>query len=532
MNDTLRVTDVGLELTDADWLNLERLEYQESLYEFFKAAWPILHPATLLVDGWHLRSLCAYLEAVTRGEIDRLAISIPPGYCKSVLVSVIWPAWEWTHSPHLTFVTTSSSEAFCERDAGKMRIIINSEWYQKRWPLSFPNTDTVLRFVNHKMGERVAKSYLSLTGIRADRLILDDVLPVDAANSDGEREKVIRRFFEQSSSRGPGERGAIVIIAQRIHERDLIGEIQKRQDDGIDLGFTLVTIPMEFEGERYISDNDNDIVPDGLRRDPRSTIGELILPAYQGRTWTERQKATMGVYAWSSQYQQNPVPRENGFFKVEDIKQYRPDELPKILNYYATSDHALGLSNKADANVVQVWGVDSKKEIWLVDTFREVCSIQKMLGFDRSSGKLVLGRSGVFPFIKQYRPLCWFADSDNMIKSAQATITDAMRESGLICRREIVSQGSQSKDERAAALQGMIENGMVHVPATAMGQSFMAELQAFPSGRWRDQVDAATILPRMTTHAAYMPPADPTRPSGDYTSWDDDAEDTSTSNSF
>jgi hypothetical protein len=36
-----------------------------------------------------------HLEAVTFGDINRLLINVPPGFMKSLLVNVFWPAWEW-----------------------------------------------------------------------------------------------------------------------------------------------------------------------------------------------------------------------------------------------------------------------------------------------------------------------------------------------------------------------------------------------------------------------------------------------------
>jgi hypothetical protein len=48
------------------------------LYEFLRLAWPIVEPAPF-VPNWHLEELCAHLEAVSRGEIRRLCINVPPG---------------------------------------------------------------------------------------------------------------------------------------------------------------------------------------------------------------------------------------------------------------------------------------------------------------------------------------------------------------------------------------------------------------------------------------------------------------------
>ena len=42
-------------------------------------AWHILEPSTPLKWGWALDAICAHLEAVTRGDINRLLMNVPPG---------------------------------------------------------------------------------------------------------------------------------------------------------------------------------------------------------------------------------------------------------------------------------------------------------------------------------------------------------------------------------------------------------------------------------------------------------------------
>ena len=66
-----------------------------SLAEFVRRAWHVLEPATEYVHGRHIEALCDHLEAVTRGDVTRLLINVPPGSSKSLIVSVFWPAWEW-----------------------------------------------------------------------------------------------------------------------------------------------------------------------------------------------------------------------------------------------------------------------------------------------------------------------------------------------------------------------------------------------------------------------------------------------------
>ena len=66
---------------------------RNSLSFFMRLAWKIVEPHTPFVDNWHIGLICEYLQAVTRLEINNLIINIPPRHMKSLLVSVIWPAW-------------------------------------------------------------------------------------------------------------------------------------------------------------------------------------------------------------------------------------------------------------------------------------------------------------------------------------------------------------------------------------------------------------------------------------------------------
>lgn len=53
----------------------------QSLYEFVRAAWPIIE-SSQYVDNWHIHAICDHLQAVTKGQIDKLLINIPPGCSK------------------------------------------------------------------------------------------------------------------------------------------------------------------------------------------------------------------------------------------------------------------------------------------------------------------------------------------------------------------------------------------------------------------------------------------------------------------
>ena len=108
------------------------------LYNFVKMAWPHV-PALAHVEfitGWHIAYICEHLEAISKGIFlelnleNRLQINVPPGMMKSLLVSVFWPAWEWTMWPETQYIVTSYRDEFCKRDTIRMRDLVLSPWYQ------------------------------------------------------------------------------------------------------------------------------------------------------------------------------------------------------------------------------------------------------------------------------------------------------------------------------------------------------------------------------------------------------------------
>jgi len=83
-----------------------------SLAGFVREAWHVVEPTAVLVWNWHLDALCAHLEAISDGRINRLLANVPPGSSKSLVVSVMWQAWEWGPRglPANRFLTTSFNE--------------------------------------------------------------------------------------------------------------------------------------------------------------------------------------------------------------------------------------------------------------------------------------------------------------------------------------------------------------------------------------------------------------------------------------
>jgi len=153
----------------------ENGEWQCGLFAFVKYYWDVLEPETPLETDWPLEAMCQHLEAVTYGEIMQLLMNVPPGFMKSLLTDVFWPAWEWgpMNRAHLRYVTFSYASTLTERDNDRFGVLISSEKYQMLWGDRVHVVAKGQKKVsNTKMGWKFASSVGGVgTGERGDRII-------------------------------------------------------------------------------------------------------------------------------------------------------------------------------------------------------------------------------------------------------------------------------------------------------------------------------------------------------------------------
>ena len=281
-----------------------RREYcRRSLANFVRLAWHIVEPGQPYVHGRHIDVMCEVLEAVTRGEERRVLINVPPGTMKSLLVNVFWPMWEWGPMglAHLRSIGVSHEQTLGVRDNLKCRRLLQSPWYRQLWPEVELTRDQAekIKFENVRTGFREVATPSNITGRRGDRVAVDDPLSAENANSMAERERVNTWFREALPTRvNNPESSAIVVVMQRLHERDVSGVILELG------GWTHIMLPMRFEAAR------------ACPLDWRTREGELLFPERYPEHVVADLERTLGSYATAGQLQQRPAPREGGLFKL------------------------------------------------------------------------------------------------------------------------------------------------------------------------------------------------------------------------
>lgn len=349
-----------MHLSESDWIAIEKAYCESSLSNFVHQAWSILDPGMPLVWGPHMDAICMHLEAITSGQINRLLINIPPGTSKSSLVSIYWPAWEWTKRPEMRFIGASHEQSLAIRDSTKMRRLVMSEWYQKLWPISLMgDNNQKLSFENDRTGFRQAAVVGSMTGRRGDRVVWDDPHSAEDAHSKAALKEAERIFRETLPTRlvSP-EKSSIVIVMQRLAVNDISGVIL---EDPNHYGYTHLCLPMEYEPHRHCK---TDIGWEDWRR----TEGDLLFPDRFPLEVVERDKKLMGSYAIAGQFQQRPSPLGGGIIKSEWFKSY--SVLPNIRYQTIYADTAQKTGERNDYSVFECWGRGDDGRIYLIDMIR------------------------------------------------------------------------------------------------------------------------------------------------------------------
>jgi len=317
-------------------LELSKLESEDSLMNFIRHGWRWVDPA-FYVDGRHTEIIAAHLEAMVRGDLTpgdvaKLLINIPPGHQKSLTVCVFWPAWCWgpLNRPDLRFMFTSYRGDLALRDADRSRQLIKSPWYQINWGDRFGlirSQDSKGRFGNDKGGYRYSTSIAGIMGEGGDYVILDDPHNVEQAESVDVRKEMIRKLDLALPTRVRNPRGGIVVIMQRLHEKDFSGHVLENEPGE----WVHLCLPAEYESNHPTPIRTPLINPATGEpwADWRTEEGELLFPELFSGGRIAKLKKPLGLYGVSGQLQQRPTPREGTMFKRENLEECVIAKLPK-----------------------------------------------------------------------------------------------------------------------------------------------------------------------------------------------------------
>lgn len=230
------------------------------------------------------------LDKVTRGEIKRLIIEMPPRFGKTDLATIRYTAYRIERDPSQHVIIGAYNQTLANKFSRKARRIVKS-----RMKLSDDRTAVEDWETDQGGGVRAVGVGAGVTGIGGDLIFIDDpVKSREEVESTTYRDRVWDWYTNDLYTRLEPN-GAIVVIMTRWHMDDLVGRILSSEDAK---NWTRVHLPAEAEADDQIG----------------RKIGEALNPDRYPIKTLNAIKIVLGR-DYHALYQQAPQPREGGMFK-------------------------------------------------------------------------------------------------------------------------------------------------------------------------------------------------------------------------
>ena len=348
------------------------------LVAFLERAFREIEQRETLLLRPYVEFLCAELMRVAAGVERRLILNLPPRHLKSILASIVFPAFLLGRDPRLRIAVVSHSQSLARSLASPCHRTVSADWYQEVFPRTrlraHPNS--AIDFETTAGGGRYAASFdTGITGRGFNVIIVDDPLSAHDARSAVERERVKETYHGMIASRldNPA-RGAIIVVHQRLHEDDLSGHLLAKG------GWRHHKLPLVAEEETAYQI--------GARRWVRPP-GDVLLPELFTEEAIRRLRAEQGETIYSTQYQQNPSATEGDLIKRDHIQMFQ--ELPPRARQITLSlDTATKTSEASSFSVCLVIASDGNRH-YVIDVFRARVDAVELL-------------EAVLRLITQYKP--------------------------------------------------------------------------------------------------------------------------------
>ena len=442
-----------------------RAVLRQDLGTFIAKVFQTVSPGDVYLHNWHIDAVVYELLQIQEGRLRRFIVTQPPRSLKSICTSVAFVAWSLGQDPSKRFACASYSLELAATFARQFRTVVMSDWYRRLFPNVRLAKDTESECVTTKGGGRFAVPVGgSFTGRGADVIIIDDPIKADDAQSEKARRAVNDWYSTTLLSRlDDKERGAIILVMQRLHEDDLAGKLLREG------GWHHLDLPAIADDEQEVA------IASGVFH--RRNKGEALHPERESLAVLEELKRTMGSLTFSAQYLQQPLPLEGNLVKRSWIKWYEhvPNCSPGA-QIVQSWDVASTTANTSDWSVCTTWLI-AKRDYYLLDVWRGRLEFphikQKLisLALEYSPIRIVIEQAG--PGLHLLQEL-----GANPVRGVPMPI-------GI--------KPEADKIVRMEAQSARFEAGQVHLAKDAPWLSvFLHELLAFPNARHDDQIDSTS----------------------------------------
>lgn len=453
-------------------LYLDRIFLQSNFYEFFKFFWTAINNEKL-IDNWHIKYLCDELQAVAERVIKRekkeydLIINIPPSMSKTSILNIYFPLWCWVNDYTIPFISVSYSYQLSINISEKCRDVLRSDLFQKYFydikVKEDSDTKQLFKVVkdNKVGGFRYATSVGgTISGFHGHFLLLDDPLNAVDALSDVKIKNVNEWIDNVIFSRKvDNDVSVVILVMQRLHENDTTGYLLSKNKN-----IKHICLPA-LQSEKISPPELKNFYTDGLLDNKR--LSKEVL---------EQKRVEMGDYAFAMQYLQEIVPKSGSFFDVSKLLIVNSLDEKEIIRKVRYWDKAG--THQAGCYTVGVKMAMLKNRTYVV---LDVVRGQWEAGEREKIIKQVAELDGRdVSIIVEQEP------GSGGKESAEATIRNL---AGYRCYAD---RPTGDKILRADTFAVQLNAGNVAMLRAEWNSEYKRELEFFPYGKYKDQVDASS----------------------------------------
>jgi predicted phage terminase large subunit-like protein len=400
----------------------------------------------------HHHFIAGYLEAVERGDIDRLILSTPPRHGKSEMVTRRFPAWFLGRNPDRFVISASYNSDFATDFGRDVRQIIASPEYKNVFPGTElrPDSRAADRWNTSSGGAYFAAGVGSgITGRGMHLGIVDDpIKDEEEANSATHLEK-IWRWYKTAFKTRMMPKAALVVCMTRWAKADLIGRVLEDE-----MGrWTVVNLPA-FAAE-----------DDPLGRE----VGAPLWPAWYDEQALMEMQGTLTPKEWSALYLGAPMVEGGNIFKSFWWKTFT--EAPPFETIIQSWDTAYETNEGNSYSVCTTWGIGADG-YYLLHLFRDRLEYPDLkVKVEELANKF---RPSVIVVEKR-------ASGMSLIQDLQRTSRYAIEPINVV----------RDKESRARGVTAICSSGRVLIPELApWADAWRDEMENFPGAKYDDIVDS------------------------------------------
>jgi predicted phage terminase large subunit-like protein len=295
-------------------------------------------------------------------------------------------------------------------------------------------------------------------------IVIDDPInPMEAASEAGLRNASLWLHETITTRTVDATVTPIIMIMQRLHQNDPTGDWIDNSKEG---SFKHICLPADCsEGQK--------VLPEEVKL---NYVDGLLDPLRLSRDLLEQRRKWMGEYGYACQYDQQPIPRSGGMFLIDRLRVGHVDPSDPVTYAIRYWDKAISVKKTACFTVGAKLGVTRSGKFYVLDVIRgrwDSDARERLIRqtAERDGKSVVIG-------IEQEPGSGGFESAISTVRNLAGFVTK-------------IDKADTHKETRAEPFSAQVNGYNVTLVPGEWNTDYIAELQYFPSSRYKDQVDAS-----------------------------------------